>query len=125
MSENLRDLSKLEWKLMNICWKKKGKVRAREVYDETLSDKQRSYFTIKTVMDRLVEKGYLRRERFGPLWLYEPTVERSGVLEKEVKNFVTNVLDNTIAPLFKYFAKGENISPEELSELKKIIDKIE
>ena len=69
-------------------------------------------------------KGYLKREKFGPLWLYEPAVDRTEVVEEEISSFVDNVLDNAIAPLFKYFAKEDNISAKEINELKKLIDKI-
>ena len=124
MSKMLPNLSKADWKIMNICWKK-GKSRAREIYDETLKEKKRSYGTVKTILDRLVVKGYLKRERFGPIWLYEPVVERSEIVEHEIGSFVDNVLNNAITPLFKYFAKEENITSEELKDLKKIIDDIE
>ncbi|MFC1573965.1 BlaI/MecI/CopY family transcriptional regulator, partial [Candidatus Latescibacterota bacterium] len=68
MTKKRNELSKTEWSLMNICWKK-GKVSAREIYEETLKEKQRGYQTVKTMLDRMVGKGFLEREKFGPIWL--------------------------------------------------------
>ncbi|MHB9029493.1 MAG: BlaI/MecI/CopY family transcriptional regulator [Candidatus Latescibacterota bacterium] len=124
MSRKRPDLSKTEWSIMNICWRQ-GRSSARIVYEETLKEKSRGYQTVKTMLDRLVEKGYLRREKFGPIWLYEPTVSRSAVLAREIESFVATVLDNTLAPIFVHFAKKETLSDEELDELRKLIEKKE
>ena len=121
MSKKRPDLSKTEWSIMNICWRQ-GRSSARVIYEETLKAKSRGYQTVKTMLDRLVEKGYLRREKFGPIWLYEPTISRSAVLAREIESFVGTVLDNAVSPLFAYFVKNENISPKELEELRKLVE---
>ena len=122
MDSKLNDLSKVEWFLMNICWAK-GKVTGRDIYDETLKQKKRSYQAVKTMLDRLVTKGYLRREKFGPLWLYEPAIARAKILAKAIETFAGSVLDNTFSPLIAYFAKNENLSREEIKALKNLLDK--
>jgi len=124
MPKKLPELSKTEWHIMNICWKK-GRVSARVIYEETLREKQRSYQTVKTMLDRLVEKGYLRREKFGPIWLYTPSVARSAVMAREIETFVCTVLDHSMTPLFVHFARKEKLSREELKELRKLIEEKE
>jgi BlaI family transcriptional regulator, penicillinase repressor len=115
------ELSRTEWQLMNICWRK-GRASARVIYEETLREKERGYQTVKTMLDRLVEKTYLRREKFGPIWLYEPTVPRAAVTAREIESFVSTVLDHTVAPLFVYFAGKEKLSAEELAALRKLVE---
>ncbi|MCE5249376.1 BlaI/MecI/CopY family transcriptional regulator [bacterium] len=114
------DLSRTEWSIMNICWKK-GQASARDIYDETLRNKKRGYQTVKTMLDRLVIKRYLEREKFGPIWLYKPAVSRAQVLAREIDTFVDTVLDRTFAPLFARLAEKEHLSREEIDALKKII----
>ena len=46
MKKDKDSLSKTEWTIMNICWKK-GKSSARVIYDESLKKKERGYETIK------------------------------------------------------------------------------
>lgn len=115
------DLSRTEWSIMNICWRQ-GRSSARVVFEETLKEKTRGYQTVKTMLDRLVEKGYLRREKFGPIWLYEPTVSRPAILAREIESFVGTVLDHTVSPLFAYFVKKENLTSGELEELRKLVE---
>lgn len=124
MQTNRRDLSKTEWLLMKICWLK-GQSSARDIYEETLKQKKRGYQTVKTMLDRLVGKGYLEREKFGPIWLYKPTVPRSKVIAHEIDTFVNTVLDNTFAPLFVHLAGKEKLSREEIKALKKLIEEYE
>jgi len=117
-----KSLTKTEWSIMKICWEK-GEATARTIYDESLKDKTRGYQSVKTMLDRLVNKGYLNRKKFGPIWLYKPTVARAKVLGSAIDSFVTTVLDNTFTPLLAHFAKKENLSPEEIGALKKLIKK--
>jgi len=118
------NLSKTEWSIMNICWEK-GQVSARVIFEETLKEKKRGYQTVKTMLDRLVKKGFLAREKFGPIWLYNPIVPRSKIIAREIETFVSTVLDNTFTPLFAHLAGKEKLSREEIAALKKLIDEHE
>ncbi len=121
MTKKLPEPSKTEWLLMKICWAQ-GKSTARQIYEETLKKKDRDYQTVKTMLDRLVNKGYLRREKLGPLCLYEPDVSRSKAVTKAIETFTDTVLDNTFAPLFAHLARGKKLSDEEIASLKKLIE---
>ena len=120
MSMNKKNLTKTEWSLMKICWDK-GEVTARTIYDESLKEKKRGYQSVKTMLDRLVYKGYLNRKKFGPIWLYKPTDSKAKVLAKTIENFVDTVLDNTFTPILVHFAKKEKLSDDEIKALKKLI----
>ena len=124
MSPKRDALSPTEWSLMHICWRL-GEVPARAVHEASLSDRKRAYGTVKTMLERLVEKGYLQRRRLGPLWLYKPASSRTREIARAVDTFVTNVMQNAFSPLIAHFARREKLSPEEIRELKEIIRKSE
>lgn len=120
MGKRRRDLSRTEWGIMRICWEK-GQSTARAVYDETLKEKKRSYQAVKTMLDRLVKKGYLERTKLGPIWLYKATVSRARVVAREIEKFAGSVLDNSVAPLLIHLGRKEKVSPGEIEALKKLI----
>ena len=120
MAESKKSLSRTEWSIMKICWEK-GESTARMIYEESLKEKKRGYQSVKTMLDRLVLKGYLSRSMFGPIWLYKPVESRKKVLSKAIESFIDNVLDNTFAPLLTHFAKKKKLNPDEIEALKKII----
>lgn len=65
MSANeLKDLSRAEWKVMKVVWDL-GKAMAREIY--TVASEQWSWSpaTVKTILKRLVDKGYVSTTQVG------------------------------------------------------------
>ena len=124
MTVSKKSLTAVEWSLMNVCWEK-GTSSARDIWEATLADKKRGYQSVKTMLDRLVEKGYLTREKFGPIWLYSPKVVRTQIVAREIDTFVTTVLDNTVAPLFASLAQKEHLTKDDIEKLKRIIDEHE
>ena len=120
MNSEPQRLSRTEWTLMNICWRL-GKSTARQVYDESLGHRERDYQTVKTLLDRIAGKGYLKIEKLGPLCLYTPIVRRSAALAAAIEDFTRTVLDNTLAPVFVHLADSGNLRQEELDSLRELL----
>jgi predicted transcriptional regulator len=53
-------------------------VLVREVVEDLRPYRPLAYTTVMTVMENLHRKGWLRRERDGRAWRYEPAGSRSG-----------------------------------------------
>ena len=109
---------------MNICWKI-GKARAREIFDESLKEKRRSYISITSILNRMVKKGVLEREMFGPFWLYEPAVSKADMIEYEIESFMDMVFNKSVTHLVTHLAEQGKLSSEIIEILKKIIEKKE
>ena len=121
MKENIGDLGKTEWALLNICWRKGPKTTAKEIHDESMKDRYRSYVTVKTILDRLVDKGYLEREMLGPVWLYSPKLNPKKVLTGAIDDFMKTVMNHDKMPLFKHLLE-EDISQEEIQAIQQLIN---
>ncbi len=122
MPKKQEDLTKTEWSLMNICWTL-GEAPARSIFEETLKDKQREYVTVKTMLDRMVKKGFLQRKRVGALLFYKPAVSRVKEIKRAIDAFVGTVMQNTLAPLFTYYVDKEKLSDEEIEALEALVRK--
>lgn len=120
MSKQLPDLSKAEWLLMKISWKK-GQSTAREIYDVASKHREWEYQTVKTMLDRLAQKGYLRVGKVGPICLYDPAITRAKTVGKAIDAFLDTVLDNTFTPLFAHLAKGRKLGDEEIAFLRRLV----
>ena len=118
------DLGETEWTLMKICWKK-GKSSAKVIHEESLKDKKRSYNAVRTTLGRLVKKKYLKREKFGPIWLYSPNQSENSVISRILRKFIKTVFHGNIVPVFIHFANDESYNKEDLKEIKKIINEFE
>jgi BlaI family transcriptional regulator, penicillinase repressor len=124
MSKQLPELTKTEWLIMKSCWSK-GKCTAREVYEEALKQKTWQYQTVKTMLDRLVQKGYITMDKIGPICLYEPAISQTKVMAKAMDSFLWTVLDGTVAPMLAHLAKGRKLNDTEMASLKKLIEQQE
>src|ERR1700753_3059723 len=63
---------------MDRVWGRGQPMLVREMVDALHDDRALAYTTVMTVMENLYRKGWLRRERDGRAWRYEPTGSRSG-----------------------------------------------
>jgi predicted transcriptional regulator len=74
----MRRFGELEAVIMERLWERGRPALVREILDDLHGDRDLAYTTVMTVMDNLYRKGWLRRERDGRAWRYEPTGSRSG-----------------------------------------------
>src|ERR1700731_1022618 len=74
----MRQFGELEAVIMDRLWELGRPALVREVVDDLHADRELAYTTVMTVMENLHRKGWLRRERDGRAWRYEPTGSRSG-----------------------------------------------
>ena len=124
MPHNLPELSKAEWLVMKACWERKNST-ARDIHEAVGPHREWEYQTVKTMLDRLVDKGYLRREKVGPISVFSPGVPRAKALRRAIDGFVETVLANQLTPLFAHLAGGEKLSAEEVAALKKLVEENE
>ena len=74
----MRRFGELEAVIMERLWERGRPALVREILDDLRGDRELAYTTVMTVMDNLHRKGWLRRERDGRAWRYEPTASRSA-----------------------------------------------
>ena len=74
----MRRFGELEAVIMDRLWQWGRPVLVREVVEDLRGERPLAYTTVMTVMENLHRKGWLRRERDGRAWRYEPTGSRSG-----------------------------------------------
>ena len=110
-----------EWEIMNVIWKLAKKTTVREVLELIYPDGQKAYTTVQTIMNKLVDKGFLRREKIGLVNFYAPKKSRMSSIGTETKNFVKRVYNGSFISLANYLIASGSLSKEEMEELKQII----
>ena len=74
----MRRFGELEAVIMDRLWDQGRPMLVREMVEDLHDDRALAYTTVMTVMENLHRKGWLRRERDGRAWRYEPTRSRSA-----------------------------------------------
>lgn len=123
MSKSL-GLSNAEWIIMKICWEKESST-ARDIYERALKEKAWEYRTVKTMLDRLVNKKFLQKEKLGNICVYKTLISKSSTVGNAIDSFIDKILDNTLIPLVAHFNKKKKLSQKEVDYLKELIDQYE
>ncbi len=115
-------LSESEWVIMKIFWDK-GSMALGDVVRELEGHQGWAYNTVKTLVRRMAEKGWVSARRVGNSFLYSPAVERSGAIRQALQDFTTRVLDGMLSPVIAYFAEKEELSKEDVKELELLLNR--
>jgi BlaI family penicillinase repressor len=117
----LPDLSTAEWTIMKTVWKLE-KTTVREVYEELLEETNWAYNTVRTMMERLCEKGYLNVRMVGRTNFYRPEVTRRKVTQQALRGFIERIYDGAVGPVICHLIENENLPPEELEEIRSLLE---
>lgn len=115
-------ISDAEWKVMEVLWSQ-SPLSAAEVYEKLGSDTKWQLRTVRTLITRLVEKGIAGREKVHGIWVFSPVVEREKCVRQESRSFLSRFFGSRPVPMMAHFLENEDLSDEEISNLRKILDK--
>jgi len=115
----MRRFGELEAVIMERLWVLGRPVLVREMVDELRPERALAYTTVMTVMDNLYRKGWLRRERDGRAWRYEPTGSRSSYTAALMNDALATSTDRRTA--LAHFAL--QMSPQDAALLREALDR--
>jgi predicted transcriptional regulator len=81
-----------------------------------------AYSTVKTMLDRLVEKGYVKARRVGNVYEYSSRVRRGAVVARTIDDLAERVLAGSISPLLLRLVETRKLNAEEVRELRQMLD---
>lgn len=109
----------LERRVLNVLWQG-GEWSVRQVLDAV--EEPLAYTTIATVLDRLHDKGRVRRLKYGVAWRYEATRTREQALAAEVGKVLKRA-DGAPEPfLVAFLDHVEQADPDALRRLEALIE---
>ena len=120
----VKALSEAEWHIMESLWEESPKVGSRIVADMG-GRTGWSRSTTLTMLKRMSEKVLIACEDNGLMKAYVPLVERETAVKKETESFLKRVYHGSISMLVSGFVEKQRISPQELAELREILDRAE
>ena len=82
------------------------------------------YTTMQTRLNRLVDKGALRRSRRRPA-RYEAAVQPDEVGARQIDVLLDKVSPGSVVPLVAHLISDRSLSPEEIRQLKRLIAEAE
>lgn len=115
------NLSNLELDVMRLIWRDK-EVIVPDLHRELELDRGLTYSTVKTIVDRLEEKGAIGRIRtYGRTILYGPLIEEGTLAKPMVKDLLRRLFGGEARPMISHLLNESELSQEDLAHLEQVI----
>lgn len=116
----MKELTKSEEQVMQVIWKI-GQGFANEIMT-AFPEPKPAYNTVLTMVRILEKKSFVGHETFCKANRYFPLVSKDEYSQNSLKGLVSNYFNGSYTELVSAFTKKENLSVEQLQELKKMIE---
>jgi predicted transcriptional regulator len=116
------DPTKPELAILKLLWRSK-ELSAREIHGEIESDFGWSYSTVRTVLERMSDKGLISKTPVDGVNIYEPQVGKVAMLSRMIADFSKRVLELDTTPATAFFADSKLLSDDELEQLEDVLKK--
>ena len=120
MAKSRYELTEGEWSIVKAVWENEP-CAAPTVQEVLEKEKGWSYSTVKTMMDRMTEKGLLKQERIRNLILYRSAVTRQEAQRGEIMRAVKRAFDGALTPMMQFLVDSGSLSAKQLGELEAMI----
>ena len=117
----MENLTAKEEEIMQILWDL-DRVLVRDIMEKLPNSKQ-PYTTVSSIVRILERKGFVSHKPYGKTHEYFPIISKVEYRKRKFKGLLTQYFDNSIESLVSFLVKEENISPEEIEELTRMIAK--
>lgn len=113
-----------ELEILQIMWKK-GAVAVKDVHESMGGEQQNGYTTILKLMQIMHEKGLVTRQKSGKLHLYEAVATQEHTRQFIIDKMIHTVFQGSAMQLVMSALGNKKSSREELSEIKRYLEKLE
>lgn len=118
--KEIPQISEAEYEVMKVIWKYEP-ISTPEVVEKLSNNSNWKPNTIHTMLARLVKKKALNARKDGRVFIYTSLVEKHEYVEQKSKSFLQQFFSGTLNSMVLNFIENDQLSNEEISELKKIL----
>lgn len=118
-------ISDSESRVLDVLWRADGPVAAEDVVAALEGGSEWSPGTIRTFLARLVKKKAVAVRQDGRRYLYRPLIRREDYVHAESRSLIDRLFGGRVAPFVTQFSERQDLSREEIEELKRLIERLE
>jgi len=109
-------LTRFELEIMDVLWRLE-EASVREVCDALAEKKRPAYTTVQTIVQRLEQKGAVRRTRkIGNALMFEPAITRKSVYRRIIDE-VLDLFGGSAQPMVAHLLESGKLTLEDLKAL--------
>ncbi|MCQ4166960.1 BlaI/MecI/CopY family transcriptional regulator [Tahibacter harae] len=113
-------ISEAESAVMQVLWERHP-LTAEEIAAALGAARQWQEATVKTLLNRLLNKGAIAAVKEGRRYLYSPLLQREAYVHAQSKDLLDRLFDGRLAPLVAHFSARQKLGAADIAELKRLI----
>ena len=119
-SKKPEPLAEKQREIMNVVWDL-GQASVFEVRDELSKHRKVARNTVRTMMERLEEKGWLTHRVIGRTYFYSALIPRDVSIGERIVDIVDKVCDGSPESLMTALLDYRGLSAEEIERIQKLL----
>ena len=117
-------ISEAESAVMQVLWGRHP-LSAEEVVAALADQQSWQEATVKTLLNRLLNKGAIQAEKDGRRYLYAPVLQREDWMLGESQGLLERLFGGRVAPLVAHFSAHRKLSRKDIAELRKLLEELD
>lgn len=112
-----------EWDLLEALWESE-RGTAREITEALAAKRGWAVSTVKTMLDRMVEKGLVHARQVGNVWEYTPGVDQVDARRSAWREFLGKAFGGSAGMALNFLAHDAKLSKKERDALMAQLEKV-
>ncbi len=121
---DLPSISAAESMIMEVLWRT-SPLSTEDVVAALEKQQPWQEATIKTLLNRLLNKGAIAAAKDGRRYLYSPVLQREQWITDESEGLLDRLFGGQIAPYVAHFSRHRKLTRKDLAELKRLIEEMD
>jgi predicted transcriptional regulator len=118
-------VTETELAIMDVLWQR-GPTTVREVVEAVYRDHSPSlHATVKSLLDRLAEKGYVLCDKGGFAHRFSARVDRETFVGRQLQRIADSHFGGSLSPMLLTLLARVKLSPKERETIRRIVEGIE
>src|SRR3954447_7756428 len=116
------DITESELAVLRILWDR-GMATIRQLTDVLHpGGGAAQYATIQKLLDRMEDKGYVRRDRSLFVHRFAPALDRDELIGRRLRSLAETLCDGSLTPLLTHLATAGALTEEERRALRALVE---
>ncbi|MEZ5303592.1 MAG: BlaI/MecI/CopY family transcriptional regulator [Verrucomicrobiales bacterium] len=113
-----------ELELLQVLWQR-GPSTVREIHDALSGDKATGYTTTLKILQKMTDKGLVRRDETSRSHIYEPAIQAEQTQRQLAGDLLKRAFGGSPARLVVAALSAQKTSRADLAEIRRLLDEIE
>ena len=119
------DVTETELAILDVLWDR-GPIAVREIVEALYGEHRPSlHATVKSLLDRLMDKGFVECDSNRFAHQFIASVERSAFVGQQLQQIVDSHFDGAVAPMLHALFDHTKLKKKERDAIRRIIEKLD